>query len=137
MLSSAIFETLRERNAYFVDLARTNLEGQAWTDYWGKARNMDSDSLILFPSVAGISLPVSQTNLVLSGTPIPAYDPDHISLADWNPRYALVVNPHDISPVAQNWNSIQADLHIYPDGSTSSSETRTYTITLTNPGGLP
>lgn len=137
MLANAIFETLRERNACFVDLARTNLNGQSWSTYWDNARTMKSDSLIAFPPVAGLTPPSSQTNLVFSGAATPAYDPDHISLADWNPRYALVVNGQDASPVAQDWSILRAELHIYPDGDTYSADARIYTTTLLNSGGLP
>ena len=130
-LSSAIFETLRERNAYFVDLARTNEMHTSWRDIWAGAIDRKE---IAFPQIAYITSP--DTNLVF-GALTSAYDPDHISLADWNPRYGLSFREDEYeSPVAQARNLLQCTLYIYPDGDTYSSEMRVYTTTLTNPGGL-
>ena len=130
-LSAAIFETLRERNAFFVDLARTNEFYTSWHEIWDDAIDKKE---IAFPQIAYITSPVS--NLVF-GAIIPAYAPDHISLADWNPRYGLSLHGDDYhSPVAQAINLLHCTLYIYPDGNTHSSDMRIYTTTLTNPGGL-
>jgi hypothetical protein len=131
MLSNAIFETLRERNAYFVDLARTNGLGQIWYNFWMDAAQ---DGRIAFPPVANLA-PLT-ANLIFGATTT-AYDPGKISLANWNPRYRLDVHGAEGSPVALGHNIFRATLTIYPDGDTYSSEARAYTITLTNPGGLP
>jgi hypothetical protein len=138
MLSNAVFETLRERNAYFVDLARTNQEGRVWyspnqADLW---LNAAQNGRIRFPDIAGITLRQDQPNIIF-GTTTPAYDPDRISLANWNPRYQLDLIGHDGSSIAQNYNFLRFRLIIFPDGDTFSSEARVYTTTLTNPGGLP
>lgn len=130
-LSTAIFETLRERNACFVDLARTNnIPEQDWFVIWyDTIRNNE----IAFPQIANITSP--GTNLVFE-TITPAYDPDRISLADWNPRYDLFLSGVSTSTLNRAINLLQFTLHIFPDGDTDSSDMRVYTTTLTNPGGL-
>lgn len=132
MLSNAIFETLRERNAYFVDLARTNGLGQIWYNLWVDAAE---NGRIAFPPVAHLA-PLT-TNLIFGATTT-AYDPGKISLANWNPRFQLNMGNATGSPLSTGVpNAIRAYLTIYPDGDTFSSDARTYTTTLTNPGGLP
>jgi hypothetical protein len=136
IMADAIFETLREYNARFVDDARTNgRPDRTWGQLWDDARRKQFD--IPFPPVTGIPFPDTDITLNFSGEITSTYSAKNISLANWNPRYALVINPLGASPVAQNWNRLQVELHIYPDGDTYSSEARIFQTTLTNPGGLP
>jgi len=136
MMADTVFETLRDYNARFVEEARTNnASGHTWVELWERTRR--NEFKIPFPPVTGILFPDMGVTLNFSGQIIPAYSADTISLANWNPRYALVINPLGTSPVARNWNSLRMELHIYPDGDTLSSEARIFTATLTNPGGLP
>ena len=145
VLANAILETLRERNAYFVDLARTNQEGKVWVDFWHDTvkPNPDSNHKINFPLVADIIFPPeNQANLIFNTLRFPAYDPDRIYLAAWNPRYTLIFPDPQIydskgySSIGAGPNLIEVTLDIYPDGDTDSSDVRIYTTTLTNTGGL-
>jgi len=141
MMADAIFETLRDYNAYFIEAARTNnVSGQTpktWWTYWSETREAEKSG-IPFPLVAGISRHVYDLDLNFSGNATPTYDPKNISLGDWHPWYALVVNPFAASPVANDYTSLKVELAIFPDGETLlSSDPRVFTTTLTNPGGLP
>jgi Tfp pilus assembly protein PilV len=136
MLSSAIFETLREYNARFTEDARTSTD--LWGDLWIGV--LSGSTAVPFPAVADMnddeSLPL---HFWKSGDPIftPAYATDKIRLSDWNPRYRLYMSGETESSIASAINAIRFTLTIYPDGNTVSSDARTYTTTLTNPGGLP
>ena len=144
-LSNTIFETLREYNARFIEEARTN--SIPWQYLWEDVYQRGSTA-IPFPPVAGISedpdlAPLhfwtSQEITQLNNNqklPSPAYVPDRISLADWNPGYVLRMSGDDSSHIAGDINAIQFALTIFPDGNILSSD-RTYTIWLTNSGGLP
>lgn len=136
-LADAIFETLRETNARFVENARTNALSASWLQQWSTASS--SPKQIPFPPVANMSAS-DNLHLVFAAEKklAPAYDEDALSLSDWNPRYTLFLTPKYLaSPVAGAQNLIQATLVIYPDGDTYSSESRIFHTTLSNPGGLP
>jgi hypothetical protein len=145
MMADAVFETLRDYNARFIEEARTNVLKQSWINLWSHAFN--NQIQIPFPPVAGMSYAVpslhfwqkNENELYNEGKspPTPAFDPDNIRLSDWNPRYILYVSAADTSPVAQGFNMLQITLNIFPDGDTLSSEPRIFTATLTNSGGLP
>lgn len=137
-MADAVFATLREYNARFVDEARTNkVSNNSWLMQWQKVRT--NQQKIPFPPVASMS---TSSNLTLRFSTVfaHAYDETDIRLNEWNPRYELALT--------QNWNTGDLDdgydgkvlavtLAIYPDGDTYSSERRIFFTTLTNPGGLP
>jgi len=135
IMADAIFETLREYNARFVDEARTN--SVPWGDRWIGV--LSNGTPIPFPPLANMSdddtlmLYFQQPGEVL---PTPAYVPTNIRLSDWNPRYRLYFSGENQSHVAQAVNAIQLTLDIYPDGDTYSSEYRIFHTTLTDTGGL-
>jgi hypothetical protein len=134
-LAGAIFETLREYNTRFVNESRTNSlnPSTAWVNYWAK----DADK-IPFPPVAGMC--TNETlRLDCSGGMVPAFDRDNISLLDWNPYYQLSLSMQgesEDSTVPAGPNELVVLLVIYPDGTTYSSDIRSFTTTLSNPGGL-
>lgn len=137
-MADAVFATLREYNARFVDEARTNkVSNNSWLMQWQKVRT--NQQKIPFPPVASMS---TSSNLTLRFSTVfaHAYDENDIRLNEWNPLYELALT--------QNWNTGDVDdsydgkvlavtLAIYPDGDTYSSERRIFFTTLTNPGGLP
>jgi len=145
MMADAVFETLREYNARFVDEARTNGVPDTWGNLWEDVAL--NNIQIIFPEIAYMSEKVQvlhfwqkdENDLYEKGQypPTPAFQSDNISLSEWNPRYILYVSDADTSPVAQAINVLQFTLMIFPDGDTYSSEARIFQTTLTNPGGLP
>ena len=145
MMADAVFETLREYNARFVDEARTNGVPNTWENLWGDVAL--NQIKVIFPEIAYMSENVQvlhfwqkdENDLYEKGQypPTPAFQSDNISLSEWNPRYILYVSDADTSPVAQAINVLQFTLMIFPDGDTYSSEYRIFHTSLTNPGGLP
>ena len=140
LMADAVFETLREYNARFVEEARTNHMQQSWDDLW--KNTVSSDNSIPFPPVANMysSRPSSSSgNLYLRFETqlAPAFKEKDISLEEWNPRYGLFVQDKYNSLVTGTVNLKQATLVIYPDGDTYSSEYRIFHTSLSNPGGLP
>ena len=135
LMADAVFETLRDYNARFVENARTNALSATWIQQWDLA--YETPKQIPFPPVANMS---SSENLYLmfelESKLAPAFDRDALSLSDWNPRYQLFRQNKYASPVAGNVNLLQFTLLIYPDGDTYSSDPRIYHTTLTNTGGL-
>jgi len=136
-MADAIFETLRETNARFVENARTNSTSNVnlWQQQWNAVR--DHTLRIPFPPVADMS---QSENLYLSvntGNLEAAYDAEALSLSEWNPRYELVIGFGNQSYVANGANAMNVSLAIYPDGDTYSSDYRLFHTTLSNPGGLP
>ncbi len=142
-MADAVFATLREYNARFVDIARTNAIPTSWLLQW--QTTVTTPEQIPFPLVANMSV---SANLFLSFwteppppetiTTAAAYDPDTLSLSDWNPRYNLFLDiKYKSSDVAGGPNFVAVTLFIYPDGDTYSSDPRIFHTTLTNPGGLP
>ena len=139
MMADAVFETLRDYNARFVDEARTNAQAHTWGQLWDQTRQ--NQFKIPFPPIAGMSAS-DQLFLRFNTALVPAYNPSEISIADWNPRYALYASFKDLatgtgSPGVSSQASLAITLAIYPDGDTYSSEYRLFRTTLTNPGGLP
>lgn len=135
MMADAIFETLRDYNARFVDEARTNgVVSGTWEYLWEQARQNKFD--IPFPPIAGMS--ASDELFLRFHKPFePAYKPEEISLTDWNPRYLIRLSGEEYSPISSSVNTIRFELIIYPDGYTYTSDQRVFSTTLTNPGGLP
>ena len=144
MMADAVFETLREHNARFVDEARTNgMAGTSWVVLWQQA----FQDKIPFPLIAGMSEAIPALHFWQSDeitgfekrlvAATPAFDPNMIRLSDWNPRYILYLSGEAASPVAQAVNACQITLWIFPDGDTLSSDPRIFSTTLINPGGLP
>ncbi len=136
MLANAIFETLRERNLYFTELARTNELGHTWWDYWNQVRDNHAEQRVGFPVVANISLPEDHPNIIFNQVAI-TYDINRLSLANWNPRYGITINPFRGDVDVGKINTLHISLTIFPDGDTLSSEMRNYTTTLLRTGGLP
>jgi type II secretory pathway pseudopilin PulG len=140
-MADAVFETLRETNARFVDAARTNQVRQSWYDLW--TNTLQTADRIPFPPVANMCSsrqpPLSQTLYLRPETQLAAaFQENELSLAEWNPRYELAVRTkYQPSPVAGGQNLFQVTLAIYPDGDTYSSEYRIFHTTLSNTGGLP
>lgn len=140
MMADAVFETLRDYNARFIDETRTNnAPNHTWGQLWDQARQNQFN--IPFPPIAGMSAS-DQLFLRFNTALVPAYNPSEISIADWNPRYALYASFKDLatgtgSPGVSSQASLAITLAIYPDGDTYSSEYRLFRTTLTNPGGLP
>ncbi len=137
LMADAIFETLREHNARFIDNAQTNVLSASWHKQWETAYG--SPRQIPFPPVANMSTSEDLFLVFAAENPFaPAYDENELSLADWNPRYGLHLffdnNYH--SPVAGDYNLIRVTLVIYPDGDTYSSEYRIFKTTLSDTGGL-
>lgn len=134
MMADAIFETLRDYNARFVEEARKNNVPGTWWTQWQAI--MDDPPSIPFPPIAGMS--ASDELFLRFHKPFePAYKPEEISLTDWNPRYLIRLSGEEYSPISSSVNTIRFELIIYPDGDTYSSEYRLFRTTLTNPGGLP
>jgi len=145
LMADAVFETLRETNARFVDEARTNRFQQSWSTRWVNA--IATANQVAFPPVADMCtsrdpaldaplyliFSLDRNNLVLAN----AYDNDSLLLTEWNPRYTLLVEDRYSSTIANGINVKQVTLLIYPDGDTYSSEQRIFQTTLSNPGGLP
>ena len=134
MMADAVFETLREYNARFVDEARTNgVVSGTWEYLWEQARQNKFD--IPFPPIANMS---ANTLLRFTGPNSFAatFDKDNLSLTEWNPLYSLsgnFLNPPSPGP----YTALHITLVIHPDGLTYSSDQRVFRTTLTNPGGLP
>jgi hypothetical protein len=135
MMADAIFETLRDYNARFVDEARTNNVPGTWKNLWNQALQNEFD--IPFPPIAGMS---ASPKILLRFTGpdsfAAAFDKDNLSLTDWNPLYSLTgnfLNPPSPGP----FTALHITLVIHPDGLTYSSDQRLFRTTLTNPGGLP
>ena len=118
--------------------ASTNANNRTyhWQRIWREAIEEGLD----FPEIAGIN---NSTNImrlkINSGNNIlyPAFDPNNISLLEWNPYYKLSLSQGGSSLVARGINYLNASLIIYPDGNTYSSEARTYSTALLFTGGLP
>ena len=134
MMADAVFETLRDYNARFVDEARTNgVVSGTWEYLWEQARQNKFD--IPFPPIANMS---ANTLLRFTGPNSFAatFDKDNLSLTEWNPLYSLsgnFLNPPSPGP----YTALHITLIIHPDGLTYSSDQRVFRTTLTNPGGLP
>ena len=135
MMADAVFETLRDYNARFVDEARTNNVPGTWKNLWNQALQNEFD--IPFPPIAGMS---ASPKILLRFTGpdsfAAAFDKDNLSLTDWNPLYSLsgnFLNPPGPGPST----ALHITLVIHPDGYTYSSDQRLFRTTLTNPGGLP
>lgn len=137
LMADAIFETLREYNARFIDKASTNPMSTTWRDQWDSV--IASPKQIPFPPVANMSTS-GDLFLVFANENqyAPAYDENKLSLSDWNPRYGLELLPDSNydSPVAGGINLRRVTLVIYPDGDTYSSEFRIFKTTLSDTGGL-
>ncbi|MCL2104057.1 MAG: hypothetical protein FWH21_03230 [Kiritimatiellaeota bacterium] len=101
---------------------------------------------LLFPPIAGMctnnvpllySVQTMSWNLVNTWE---AYDPNNISLADWNPRYYLNIGRMPTyryySPVSGTYSAMQVTLLIWPDGNVASSDPRIFTTILSNSGGM-
>ena len=138
MMADAVFETLREYNARFVEEARTNnATASAWQQLWEKVRN--KEIAIPFPPIAGMSVsPDIPLRFTGPDSFAATFDKDNLSLADWNPFYSLsgTFFP-DPSPISGLDNGLHITLVIHPDGYTYSSDQHVFHTTLTNPGGLP
>ncbi len=142
LMADAVFETLRDTNARYVDEARTNRLQQSWVDRW--ANTVQNANQIPFPPVAGMctsrDTPPNQTLYLTFNTEelAEAFLPDELVLTEWNPRYKLrLQRKYEKSRVAGDYNLLHVNLFIYPDGDTYSSEYRVFQTTLSNPGGLP
>ena len=125
-----------------------------WNLLWSQQAQLASppqvffgeDGFLLFPPVAGMStnnIPlVYQAGdgdwSMLSLTS--AYDPNAISLANWNPLYYLTVTDMEdyryYSPITGTYSTKKVMLIIYPDGKVGSSDPRIFTTTLSNTGGM-
>ena len=104
------------------------------------------DGLLLFPPVAGMStnnIPLVYQVEESDGETFSltsAYDPNAISLANWNPLYYLSI--YDLadyryySPITGTYNAKKVTLIIYPDGKLGSSDPRVFTTILSNSGGM-
>ena len=134
MMADAVFETLRDYNARFVDEARTNAVTDSWGGLWRET--IDDKIKIPFPLIAGISTSPSEIYLYFNRLAL-AFDKDNLSLTDWNPLYSLSGYFSTISPISGLDNGLLITLTIYPDGYTYTSDQRVFSTTLTNPGGLP
>ena len=134
-MADAVFETLREANTRYVSYAQSNQTTDAWNTLWQNVYDSRTEK-IPFPPVANMSTS-SNLWLQINTEFVPAFDPNALSLKDWNPRYELAINPGGASTVAGRINLLRVTLAIYPDGDTYSSERRLFHTTLTNPGGLP
>jgi hypothetical protein len=128
-MASAVFDTLETYNHIFADYARTNRTGATWAQMW-------STSPIPFPPVAGMA--TNTIPLLINREDISrAFDPESISLNNWNPRYRLWVRPGRTSEsVASSHNMLNVILFIYPDGDTYSSRPRIYSTLINRPGEL-
>ena len=139
-MADAIFETLRDYNARFVDEASTNQLQKSWHSLWLTA--LQTADQIPFPPVANMCSarqpPLSQPLYLRPATEMaPAFQESEISLSEWNPRYELAFRTkYQSTPVAGGPNLLQVILAIYPDGDTYSSERRIFHTTLSNTGGL-
>ena len=135
LMADAIFETLREYNAQFIDNARTNALNTSWFQQWQTV--VTTSKQIPFPAVANMSTSEALYLVFAAENPFaPAYDENELSLSDWNPRYYLGLESKYSSPVAGGINLLQVTLAIYPDGDTYSSERRLFFTTLSDTGGL-
>jgi hypothetical protein len=133
MMADAVFETLRDYNARFVDEARTNAVTYSWGGLWRET--IDDNIKNPFPPFANMS---ANTLLRFTGPNsfVATFDKDNLSLTDWNPLYSLsgnFLNPPGPGPST----ALHITLVIHPDGYTYSSDQRLFRTTLTNPGGLP
>ncbi len=133
-MADAVFETLREYNARFVDSTRTNSASGSWFQQWQSV--IANTQQIPFPAVANMNASPNRVLKVYTQF-ASTYDENALSLLDWNPRYELAIEPNNASYVAGDVNMLLVTLVIYPDGDTYSSEYRFFQTTLTNPGGLP
>ena len=134
MMADAVFETLRDYNARFVDEARTNAVTDSWGGLWRET--IDDKIKIPFPLIAGISTSPSEIYLYFNRLAL-AFDKYNLSLTDWNQLYSLSGYFSTISPISGLDNGLLITLTIYPDGYTYTSDQRVFSTTLTNPGGLP
>lgn len=135
LFANSIFETLRESNAYFVELARTNIENRAWIDYWQEAIENDTIEMPALPGVATTRTPLRlQFTREGSESAKLAFDPNHISLSAWNPHYHIYLNENRNS---LHTSLIRINLLVYPSGDLFSTEPYRYTTTLSDHGGLP
>ena len=142
MMADAVFETLREYNARFVDEARTNgMAGTSWVVLWQQAFN----NQIPFPEIAGMSASPN-IPLVFTGSDsfAAAFDKDNLSLANWNPLYSLsgeFTYRSTISGAPEDTDAPYNCLHIkfvvHPDGHTYSSDHRIFSTVVYDSGGLP
>jgi len=134
MMADAVFETLRDYNARFVDEAREN--GIVWSKRWESVTN--NTTTIPFPPIAGMSAS-TEIPLAFTGSSnfAATFDTDNLSLTDWNPLYSLAGTFTYSSPISGHTNGLHITLIIHPDGLTYSSDQRLFRTTLTNPGGLP
>mgnify|MGYP003618944195 FL=1 len=139
MMADAIFETLRDYNARFVEEARTSNVTNLWTIRWEQVRQ--EDIKLPFPPIAGMrsgtnpSIPLRFTEDDVLFT---TFNENSLSLTDWNPFYRLSSAffadpslPHGMT------NGLHITLTIYPDSYTYSSDQRVFHTFLANPGGLP
>ncbi len=128
-MASAVFDTLETYNHLFDEFARTNRSGVTWGHMW-------STSPIPFPPVAGMA--TNTIPLLINREDVSrAFDPQSISLNNWNPRYRLWVQPGRTSArVASSDNMLYVVLFIYPDGDTYSSRPRIYSTLINRPGVL-
>ncbi|MGI6391758.1 MAG: type IV pilus modification PilV family protein [Kiritimatiellia bacterium] len=136
LMADAIFETLRDYNARFVEEARTNgVVSGTWEYLWEQARQNKFD--IPFPPIANMSAsPKILLRFTEPNSFAATFDKDNLSLTDWNPLYSLTgnfLNPPSPGP----FTALHITLVIHPDGLTYSSDQRLFRTTLTNPGGLP
>lgn len=136
MMADAIFETLRDYNARFVEEARTSNVTNLWTIRWEQVRQEDIN--IPFPPIAGMSISPNIPLLFTGPDSFAAtFDKDNLSLTDWNPLYSLSGYFSTISPISGLYNGLLITLTIHPDGYTYSSDQRVFHTFLANPGGLP
>ena len=135
MMADAIFETLRDYNARFVEEARTNnAPNHVWQDFWTRHNELK----IPFPPIAGMSISPNIPLLFTGPDSFAAtFDKDNLSLTDWNPLYSLSGYFSTISPISGLYNGLLITLTIHPDGYTYSSDQRVFHTFLANPGGLP
>jgi len=133
VMAESIFETLNVYNLRFAEYARTNQIGQSWSSLWHHAVN--TPDYIPFPPVANMNMSPNLYLKINAGIQA-AYDPASLSLNDWNPRYRLIVEFKDTSPIAGSFNTCLVTLFIYPDGDTYSSEFRLFSTLLTHQGGV-
>jgi len=129
-MASAIFDTLETYNHLFYEYARTNRTGATWSRMW------TLNPTIPFPAIAGMA--TNTIPLVINHNEISqAFDPDNISLDNWNPRYRLWIQPGiTTEDVAMSYNILNVVLLIYPDGDTYSSPPRVYSTLINRPGEL-
>ena len=137
--ADTVFSTLQSYNTSFIQYASTNANNRTshWQRIWKEAIAEGLD----FPEIAGINNSTNIMRLKISSAGdtvlYPAFDPNNISLLEWNPYYKLSLTQGNSSTVARGVNYLNASLIIYPDGNTYSSDARIYSTALLFTGGLP